>query len=216
MQHFLQVSSESAFVAACEMVCYECIKTRATRADEQFAVRQAVIHGDGFAMIDHLNRFLRSDGDVQMSCKAVTATHRDDAEGGVGAFEPFRYFVHRAVTSDSDYCVKAHSCVLVGEFRGMSGVLCTDDVRQPLVGVQGLHDQLRQFFLRVLRLFVARNRIDDKCYIFHKYIIMQSKSAAKVQKINDIHKSVCHFFTFYAFFEVVNLHIPIFCCTFAP
>ena len=138
-----QIGGEPAFLTTRKLIRYHRIKTRATRAHEQASVCQTVVHIDRLAVINHLNRFLRTNRNIQMTSKTVSATHRQDTQGGVGVFQPPCHFVHRAIAAYGHYGIKAHARVLMRQICGMTCVLRENDIRQPLLHIQRLHDQLR-------------------------------------------------------------------------
>ena len=80
LDDILQVRHETAFVAGSEVIGYHCIKTRATCADKQLTVRQTIVHTDRFTVVDHLQCFLRTDRNVQVTRKTISATHRNNSE----------------------------------------------------------------------------------------------------------------------------------------
>ena len=172
----LQIGHESAFVTSGEVVCHYRIKTRATRTDKEPVVRQTVVHGDRFAVVEHFDGFVRPDRDIQMSSKPVSAAHGENTQSRFScalhfvscAFnDSLGYFVHGSITTDRHNGVKAHPCKLVCQFRGMTGVFREHNIRKPPVHVQCLHDYFRQFLFCVLCLFRPGHGVDDKCNIFH-------------------------------------------------
>ena len=142
-QGVLQIRHETAFVATGEVIRYHRIKTRATRAHEQASVCQTVVHIDRLAVINHLQCFLRTNRNIQMTSKPVSAPHRQDTQGGLGVFQPSCHFVHRAIAAYGYYGIKAHARVLMRKLCGMTCVIRKNDIRQPLLHIQRLHDQLR-------------------------------------------------------------------------
>ena len=143
LDDILEIRCKTALVASCKMIGYQCIKTRAAGADKQPAVCQTVIDCNRFTVIDHLQRLLRTNRNVQMPCKTVPATHRQDTECRVRAFQPTCHFIHRSVTADSYDCIKTHTGKLIRQFLSVTGPLREHDVRQPLLRIQRLHNQFR-------------------------------------------------------------------------
>ena len=186
--YILEIRCKTTFVTAGKMVRNQRIKTRTARSDEYPSVGQTVIHQNRLRVVKHLQRFVGTHRDAEVTCKTVPATHRQNTECRLGVAQTACYLVHCAITAYCYHGIKAHARVLMCQLGRMTGVLREHNIRQPLLCVQGLHDQLRQFLFRVLCLLRTRNRINDKSYIFHKYIFMQSKSGAKVQLFFDICK----------------------------
>ena len=152
VQDILQIGHEPAPGAACEMVCHQCVKTRAAGADKQPVVRHAVIDTDGLGVVQHLYRFDGLDRDVQMTCKTVPAAHRENTQSRLRVFQTARHFIHRSVAAHCHHGVKPHTCILTGKLRGMTRIFREGDVGKPLFSVECLHDEFRQFFLGVLSL----------------------------------------------------------------
>ena len=163
LQHVLQVGSKPASGRARKLVCYQGIKTCATRADKQPTVSQSVVHADRLRVIQHFDGAVGAHRYIQMAGKTVAATHRQDTHRRLGAPQTTRYLVHRTVTAHGHHGIKTHARKLTGQILGVPLTLGEDNILQPLLVIQGVTNQLGQLAF-VLR---TRDRIDKKCNIFH-------------------------------------------------
>ena len=102
-------------------------------------------------------------GDAYMPCEPVAATHRQNTHRCLRMAQTVRHLVHCAVAAYGHHRIEAHTSELPRQFRRVPLPLRIDDVRQPLLTIQRLLNQLRQFTL-ILR---SRYRVDDKGDIFH-------------------------------------------------
>ena len=76
LHHAAHVGLQSACAGIGKVICYLCIKTRATRAHKKSIIRHSVVNADRLAVIEHLQRLLRTNGNTQMASQAIAATHR--------------------------------------------------------------------------------------------------------------------------------------------
>ena len=161
--HAREIALEAACAGSGEAVGDECIKARAAGGDEESVVRQSVVGGYDFGVIDHFDGALCAEGNTDMPCKAVAASHRYNAEGSLCVSQSACHLIERAVATDCYHGMETHLGILVRQFAGMSGVLSELNVRQPLIAVKGIGNEFGQTFL-ILR---PADGIDDECDVLH-------------------------------------------------
>ena len=161
--HVREVALEAACAGGGETVSYECIKARAAGRDEESVVRQSVVGGYDFGVIDHFDGALGAEGNTDMPRKAVAAAHRYNAEGSLGVAQSACYLIERTVATDCYHGMEAHLGILVRQFAGMTGVLGELNVRQPLIAVKGIGNEFGQTFL-ILR---PADGVDNECDVLH-------------------------------------------------
>ena len=166
LEYALYVPLDTAFAIG-KVLCHYGIKAHTAGGEERSVIHQSVVHVYRFAGIEHLNGAVHAGGYIKVSCEAIAAAVGDNTECGVCADKSAGYFVNGAIAAyGNDGVVVLHS-ELLGKLGGVSCVFGDNHGRRKLLRIQQLTNELRQTILGLC----TRNRVHDKCYILHFFVI---------------------------------------------
>ena len=116
-----------------------CIKAHTCRTEEDVAIDRAVIDLDAVAIANAFERLGDVEGQLQVACEAIAASHRDDAELNWGANQGTAGLVDGAIATDGDHSVDSPFNSPAGQLTGMTGIFGESDVNiEPIFWLQNL------------------------------------------------------------------------------
>ena len=136
------------------------VETHARRAEEDVAVDRPVIDLDAVAFANTFERLGEVERKLEVTGKAVAASHRDDAELDRRAYQRTARLVDGAVAADGYDRIETAFDSLLGQFTGMAGIFGETNLDRE--AVLGLHDLMHQLGDFVLRTDAGYGIYDDK------------------------------------------------------